>query len=415
MIGQNGWVLAATAALLLAPAAHAADAYRIAPGDTIEVSVAGVPALQRLEMVQADGTIALFGVGSVKVAGLAPAELQARAAKLLSARMLYYRRPDGREQTLLARRGEIVATVVKYRPVYVTGAVAAPGRQEYRPSMTVLQAVAGAGGYGAGHVRDPVALRRDYRSASLEYLQEHFRVARIEAELKGKDKLDAAAPAAVDVPPATVAAMAHAEDALMRTDVADYASERSFLNGAVQQSEAQIAVLKSQEGVEQKGVEEDTKDLARLQKLLKAGTATVPRVTDARRALMLSSTRQLQTTVERMRLQRVRDDYSRQVAVLAGKRQVKLLTELTAAKLHLAQLRVSLRATARDLLPFGGVTRNAALQPEITIVRTDGGTQRRFSATDDTTLEPGDVVDVTFASTAARDAVAPAAEVATGR
>jgi polysaccharide biosynthesis/export protein len=404
---RNGCLPAAAALLLalLASPASATDGYRIAPGDTIEVSVAGVAALQRTETVQADGTIALFCAGSVQVAGLAPAELQARAAKLLSARVLHYRLPDGREQVLLAKADEIVATVAKYRPIYVTGAVATPGRQEFRPSMTVLQAVAGAGGYGSAHRGDPVTLRRDYRSTSLEYLKEYFRVARLEAELKGKSKLAADVPAEPDVPAATAAALAHSEDVLLQTDVADYGSERGFLDEAVKQSQAQIDVLKNQEGVEKTAVEEDTKELARIKNLFDAGTVTVTRLTDARRALMLSSMQQLQTTVERMRLQRVRNDYRRQIAALTDKRQIELLTELTAARPHLAELHVSLRATARELLPFGGV---AGGGPTITVMRTDAAGRRRFAASDDTTLEPGDVVDVALATDDANSAAATA-------
>ena len=65
--------------------------YRLAPGDTVEVSVGGVPEQRNRVQIQIDGTIALPGVGTVDVAGLTPAELQVRMETLLQSKILRQR------------------------------------------------------------------------------------------------------------------------------------------------------------------------------------------------------------------------------------------------------------------------------------------------------------------------------------
>src|SRR6476646_5499981 len=94
--------------------------YRLAPGDTVEVSVGGVPDQRNRAQIQIDGTIALPGVGTVEVAGLTPAELQSRMETLLQSRVLRQRLPDGRDQAIVIKPGDVIASVVEYRPIYIT-------------------------------------------------------------------------------------------------------------------------------------------------------------------------------------------------------------------------------------------------------------------------------------------------------
>jgi len=134
-----------------------------------------MPEQRNRVQIQIDGTIALPGVGTVEVAGLTPAELQTRMETLLQSKILRQRSPDGREQALVVKPGDIMTSVVEYRPIYVTGDVLTPGQQVYRASMTVRQAVAVAGGFSLLRSRaaqpgtDPADLVRDYQSLSTEY------------------------------------------------------------------------------------------------------------------------------------------------------------------------------------------------------------------------------------------------------
>ena len=106
--------------------------YKLGPGDTIEISIGGLPDQRNRTQIQIDGTIPLPGGGTVEVAGLTPAQMQNRIETLLQARILRQRLTDGRDQAFVVKPGDVIASVVEYRPVYVSGDVLTPGQQTYR-------------------------------------------------------------------------------------------------------------------------------------------------------------------------------------------------------------------------------------------------------------------------------------------
>jgi polysaccharide export outer membrane protein len=379
--------------------------YKLAPGDTIEVSIGGLPDQRSRGQIQIDGTIALPGVGTVEVAGLTPSEMQSRIETMLQSRMLRHRSTDGRDQTFIIKPGDVIASVVEYRPIYVSGDVLTPGQQPYRASMTVRQAVAVAGGFSLlrsrGHLgaTDPADLLRDYESFATEYVKEYFHVVRINAELDGRDTFDKSVPNDVSLPAVVVDSVVRAEAESLKTSQNDFRMETRFLQDAVKQTDAQFATLKQQHESEEKGVQADEEELQRVQKLLGTGLLTSPRVTENRRALLLSSTRSLQTSVEMMRLQRQGHDLRRQVERGASQRTINLLKEQKDSNVRLADLRVKMLALSQKLQPVGGtgalpVGTNNPYHPEVAVVRKLGQRWDRIPASVDFDVEPGDVIEV---------------------
>ncbi|SDP25311.1 polysaccharide biosynthesis/export family protein [Afipia sp. GAS231] len=388
--------------------------YKLAAGDTVEVSVGGMPEQRKRMQIQIDGTIVLPGVGTVDVAGLTSAELQTRMETLLQSRVLRQRSPDGREQALVVKPRDVMTSVVEYRPIYVTGDVLTPGQQVYRASVTVRQAVAVAGGFSllrsraqAGAI-DPADLVRDYQSFATEYVKEYFHVVRTNAELRGDDKFDQTAPSEISLPASAIDPILQSEAQSLKTAQVDFRKERSFLEDAVKQSDAQLVTLKKQQDAEEKGVQADEEELDRVVKLFSSGSLTSPRVTESRRALLLSSTRRLQTTVELMRSQRQREDFLRQIERLASQRTLNLLRELKDSNVHMADLRVKMKALSQKLQPLGGAgvvpIETSDLRPEVTIVRKIGQQWERIAASVDFDVEPGDVVDVALRAPRAAEA-----------
>jgi polysaccharide biosynthesis/export protein len=397
-------VFCAAIVVLASGDACRAAQYKLAPGDTIEVAVGGAPDQRNRAQIQIDGTVALPGVGTVEVAGLTPTELQSRMETLLQTRILRQRSPDGREQAVVVKPGDVMTSVVEYRPIYVTGDVLTPGQQVYRASMTVRQAVAVAGGFSLLRSRgqqpgtDPADLVRDYQSLSTEYIKEYFHVARINAELRGDETFDQTAPAEISLPASSTEPILQAEAQSLKTAQIDFRKERSFLEDAVTQSDTQLVTLKKQQDGEEKGVQSDEEELDRVIKLFGAGSLPSPRVTESRRALLLSSTRRLQTTVELMRLQRQREDFQRQIERLTSLRTINLLRELKDSNVRLADLRVRMQALSQRLQPVGGTGAvpigTSDLRPEVTIVRKVGQKWDRIATSVDFDVEPGDVVDI---------------------
>jgi polysaccharide export outer membrane protein len=109
-------------------------AYRLGPGDQIRVITFGEDGLSEVFRVNDAGNIAVPLLGPVKAAGLTTDELGLSIAALL------------RQRNLL-RQPNVSVEVTEYRPVFILGEVSKPGQVYFQPGMTVLSAVAVAGGY----------------------------------------------------------------------------------------------------------------------------------------------------------------------------------------------------------------------------------------------------------------------------
>lgn len=402
----SGILTAVSMAIIIVSTGNAclAEQYRLAAGDTVEVSTGGAPDQRHRAQIQSDGTITLPSIGTVEVAGLTTAELQSRMETLLQSKVLRQRLPDGREQTIVIVPGDVTASVVEYRPIYVTGDVLTPGQLAYRSSMTVRQAVAVSGGYSLLRSRnqqgaaDPADLLRDYQSLSAEYVKEYFHILRINAELADRDTFDQTPPPDISLPISAIDPIVRAEAESLQASQRDYRKERKFLGDAVKEADAQYATLSKQQEGEEKGVQADEEELDRVVKLFGSGSLPSPRVSESRRALLLSSTRRLQTTVELMRLQRQREDSARQIDRVASQRTITLLRELRDSNVQITELRIKMRALGQKLQPVGGSAAIPAgtsnLQPQVTIVRRSGEKWDKITASEDFNLEPGDVIEI---------------------
>jgi polysaccharide export outer membrane protein len=116
-----------------APDRPEAGEYRIGREDVIEVVVWREPELTRVVPVRPDGKISLPLAGEVEAAGKTPAELQIGLTKALA--------PYVHDATVAVLVREINAS-----RVFVLGEVARPGGFPLRGPMTVMQAIAVAGG-----------------------------------------------------------------------------------------------------------------------------------------------------------------------------------------------------------------------------------------------------------------------------
>jgi polysaccharide export outer membrane protein len=125
-------VLCATI-LCVAGVARAAD-YVIGAEDVLAVSVWLHPELERTVPVGSDGTIVFAPVGDIAAAGLTTRQLADRIAERLS--------------TYLRQTATVTVTVSQYlsRSVYVSGAVAKPGRYGFENLPNLVDALSAAGG-----------------------------------------------------------------------------------------------------------------------------------------------------------------------------------------------------------------------------------------------------------------------------
>jgi polysaccharide export outer membrane protein len=366
--------------------------------------VARLPDIKQRVPIQLDGTISFPLLGALSVAGLSPAEVQAKVQAMLATKVFRQRTSDGRETSVTIEPDEVTATIVEYRPIYVNGDVSKPGEQAYRPLMTVRQAVALSGGYDVIRLRmnNPILetadLQAEYESLWTEYAKEQAHVWRLQQELGQDTTLDKEALLDLPVARSTALAIVNVEAERLKARQADQQAERTFLQRGIVQADEEINVLSEQQKSEDQGTQADVEELERTKELFSRGTLPSLRVTDARRAMLLSSTRKLQTTAQLMQTRRQRDDFSRQIERLDGQRRSDLLQELQDATVALSKIRFKLQSTGEKLqytaLAKSQLARGFGHKPAITVVRNGADGTKTLTANEEFELQPGDVVEV---------------------
>jgi polysaccharide export outer membrane protein len=380
--------------------------YRLQGGDVVEISVAGVPELKQRSPVQFDGSITFSLVGTLMVEGVPLSEVRSKIQSAVAGKIFRVRTPDGRELPRIFERDEVAAAIVEYRPVFVIGDVARAGEQVFRPRMTVRQALAAAGGFYAPARPnttpfDGSNLRREYVTIWLSLAREHVRIWRIKTELGETIELDRKAIPPAPVPDATFAQIVSLETEYRTTRDADRERAKDFLRRSIQQADEQIGILSEQRESEAEGLEADAQELKKARAAYGSGNLPSPRVADARRAVLYSSTRQLQTNAQLLQVKRVRGELARELEKSDDQRRINLLAELQDASVKLAGERAKLQS-AEEKLQLAGMQPPRASdglnKPEITVFRGSLKGKERLAVDADTELQPGDVIEVALHS-----------------
>lgn len=111
----------------------AAKGYALGPGDKLQISVYGEEELTGEQQVGPDGTVAMPLVGRIKATGRTVSDVSDEIRTKLAEGFVH--------------NPSVTVTITNYRPFYILGEVNTPGQYEYAQGMTVLSAVARAGGF----------------------------------------------------------------------------------------------------------------------------------------------------------------------------------------------------------------------------------------------------------------------------
>lgn len=114
------------------PATQSMD-YLLGAGDKVRVTVYGEPDLSGEFFVTGSGLMSLPLIGEIKAGGLTVGQFQDAVQKSLN---------DG-----YLKEPRVSAEVLTFRPFYILGEVVKPGTYPYTAGLTVLNAVATAGGF----------------------------------------------------------------------------------------------------------------------------------------------------------------------------------------------------------------------------------------------------------------------------
>ncbi len=141
--------LAACAATGKTNQSVAIQPYVLGIGDTIELTVYGHDDLSGNFTVNPEGALPLPLLEEVPAAGFTVQELENAITQRLSAGYI----PDPR----------VSVQISAFRNIYILGEVNTPGQYQYTPNMTILQAIAMAGGHTYRANEDKADITRHVR------------------------------------------------------------------------------------------------------------------------------------------------------------------------------------------------------------------------------------------------------------
>jgi polysaccharide export outer membrane protein len=266
-------------------------------------------------------------------------QIRANIGAALASKVYRQRMLDGREAVIVIDADEVTAIVAEYRPIYANGDVSKPGESPYRPAITARQLIAVAGGYDIMRIRmnnpylESADLRSEYGSLWTELAKEQAHMWRIKNELGEGSQINPGALTDVPIARSAISEIVHAETEYLKTKQSDYQQEKAFLQRAVRQGDDEVRVLSDQQKKDEEGLQSDLEDLQKPTDLFGKGSLISPRVTDARRAALLSSTtRKLQTSAQLLQVKKQQDEFVRKLTKLDDQRRLDLLHELSSTK-----------------------------------------------------------------------------------
>ncbi len=120
--------------------------YVLGPGDTLQIMVYDQTDLTGSYRISDSGFVSIPIVGAIAAQGLTLEQLQKRLTERLEAKVV--KSPD------------VTLQVTEYRPFFILGEVKNPGSYPYVPNITVLTAVAIAGGFTFRASQNEVSVTR---------------------------------------------------------------------------------------------------------------------------------------------------------------------------------------------------------------------------------------------------------------
>lgn len=363
-------------------------AYKLAPGDRINVTVFGQADLSGDVTIDGDGNILLPFIGAIEVKDRTTFQCQ----KLIRDRLA-----DG-----IFNQPTVSVRISELRPIYVLGDVRTPGAYPFRYGSTVKSAVALAGGFGLVEPAQNTAMSEfllaDERVRQLSFQKQALlvRLARLEAQRDGLDTFAQPSPLPIGAENDIGEMFANeketfdAQAVLVQNQLQVLRSQKPRIESEIEALNAQIASTKKQLTL----ITQHTDQYSRLVKQ-GLGTANAELQLKLSEASQESELWRLTAQVSRLQMDIGELDLKIHDAEATFKRQV--ISDLREVRERLKELEVTL-PSAREIrearLQQAGSRAAVEVSRSISITRTRSGQAAVIQATDTVFLEPGDIIDI---------------------
>ena len=395
-----------------------AGSYQLDTKDVIRIKVLiwhlGTGEYVELEPLADKFTVGSDGTLSLPILGAVPARNKTltEIAKAISSELKIRMR--------LANEPSVAIEVTQYRPIYVIGDVAQPGLYAYQPGVSVIQAVALAGGLFREAAKGPQRMRREFINATgtftqaqLEYRRSLISRARLRAEVADKTTIEIPEQLFND---GDLRALVEDQNAILITRKKALVSKRASLDSLKKLLRSQIgSLIKKKQSLarERKLL---LKEQVRVKKLLTQRLARASRELEVERLVGDMESRSIDVESALLKARQDLSKADRDLLDLESQWDGELFAELqlTEAKIEQAAAQMD---TARKLIVEAAD--NAAIAaaelegivnrvPSFSIMRrSSSGKSVKIRADEATELEPADVVEVEMIIEPASTAASP--------
>jgi polysaccharide biosynthesis/export protein len=375
---------------LAAAQSPAPPPYRITAGDKIGVTVFGQPDLSAESTVDQSGNLRLPVVGDIYAINLTLSELEKRIIHSLE--QGYVRKPT------------VSVKMVEFGPIYVLGVVRTPGLYPYREGMSVLTAIARAGGIGAseteqrGVLGDLLQAEERVRLLEINRMALLAKRARLVALQDGDDRIAFPDMSGLVADPARIAQIRDGEQAAFAAERQAAQQEVEALQKQLPRLEAEVASFNHQTELELKQRSLNHELLGDYEQLMKTGLARKSTYIEVKR-----EEARIDGAIGRLKSESLKAELSIgevqfKITELRNVYQRRVMTELRETDRLLLELTVTLpgaqRMRAARAQQVGLFAAERVRQPPITVTRAQGTTNVKHDAAVDFPLQPGDVVQV---------------------
>ena len=226
---------------------------------------------------------------------------------------------------------------------------------------------------------------------ALEYIKQRARIRIFEAELAGKKNIEfddfSDLPVANDV----VAKLNKLVVDELTIRSGETEAEKAYLDDVIADTQTQIAALVSLQNAQQEGVRQETDLVARFKALADRGTVVQERLFDEKRALVMAQGKLFETTATLASVRRLLADFQHKRQGIDAARRLVLVKDLQDAGIAAAAAQARLAAVRLELNVKGG-----AGQPHFVIYRQDNDSRMRVDADENSDVQPGDIIEVSF-------------------
>lgn len=393
---------------MLKPAPAAEAEYRVAAQDRLRIKVSEWrpnarelfewSALSGEFTVSSAGMLSLPIVGTFSVDSQTPTEI----AALISERL--------KGTAGLVNAPAAAVEIAQHRPIYVVGSVERPGEYAFRPTMTVMQAIAIAGGFQRSEMalarfeRETIIAEGEMRVQQTQQLALLIRRDRLRAEARQADVIGFSDEVRRYADDSAAQALSE-ESALFASRQKAARSQLELLQQSRLLLEEELRTLGAKAITQKRQQDLVRRELDNINSLISKGLSVSPRQLAVEQNLAQSESQALDLLLATARAKQEISRLDRSIADLQNQREIEIGRELRETQLSLRQ--TSDRMAALRLL----IHESTALAPRLqnqqeqdlarmrfSIQRRQDGVIRNVEGTETTAVQPGDIVRVERAS-----------------